>query len=71
MKDKPKDDPGVPTTTIPYLEGNHAFRDGASLDDCPYRQGRDGRVGWLTGHNNARLNKKLGPIFERHGVGPL
>lgn len=66
-----KEQCGVPTNTPTYAEGALAFRDGVKEDDCPYLPGKEGRVSWLTGWTNARLNSKLGHIFRKYNVGML
>ncbi len=52
-----------------FREGQLAFHAGVSHDDCPAEKGN--RTSWFTGWFNARINHRLGDIFNRFGVGPV
>lgn len=58
-------------TARQYLEGEQAFKDGDPETDCPYSIGDTRRQGFYAGFIAARINARLGRIFEKWGEAPL
>jgi len=49
-----------------YNEGRQAFSARTGVSVCPYTRGVN-RTAWLTGYYDARTEKRVGAILERHG----
>lgn len=53
--------------TVAYREGRKAYEKGSDL--CPYEQwSGDQRSSWWTGWYDARINDRLGHIWEKWGI---
>ncbi len=51
-----------------YREGKESFELGQPVDNCPYMEMTKGSKHWSRGWYDARTNKRLGHVFDRHNV---
>lgn len=49
-------------------QGARSFHEGVHVDDCPYRNGDNRRVSWMTGWYDERMKHEFGHIFRRHKI---
>ena len=69
MATPPKKPVNQRASTVAYVRGRLAFRDGRLIDENPYpdnRAGRGERRAWFDGFVSARTEDRVGHILEKY-----